>query len=492
MRGSVYRACWCRDPQTGNPYHGRCPRLRSSKTHGKWYARYDSAAGKRRQPVIGPFPTKGEADSALAEALAREGGGGSAADRTLRASAYLDEYMAGKRNLKHSTRETDEEAFRLYWKPGLGPRMRLDDVRDRHVSAVIDAMLQVNQPLPEGEKQPEILRRMLAARADDERRELPEGEERRKKSTRPLSPARIERMFAPFRAAMRAAVKTGKITRSPCDGVELPRAPKPKPLAWIPAREERFRAELGKRVRAAEAEADAAGRVLTTVGRQALWMAADLRPVPAMVWLPSHAGSFLDYLEETGERLAALYATAAYCGLRRDELIGLSWPEADLDAGVVLVRETGSGSGPKSDAGTRAVPMTEEVTGALKAWRKVQAADRLAWGPDWAESSLVFTREDGMPVPGPWVSDRFEALAFRSGLPPVRFHDLRHGTASYLKAAGVDTKIISAILGHAKTSFTDAAYVTLFPDVEKAAATAAAAVVPRRRGRRDGASSGAS
>ena len=70
--------------------------------------------------------------------------------------------------------------------------------------------MQVGQPPSEGEKPSEILRRMLAARADDDRRVLPEGEERRKKYLRPLSPSRIGRMFAPFRAAMNAAVKTGK------------------------------------------------------------------------------------------------------------------------------------------------------------------------------------------------------------------------------------------------------------------------------------------
>jgi integrase len=68
-----------------------------------------------------------------------------------------------------------------------------------------------------------------------------------------------------------------------------------------------------------------------------------------------------------------------------------------------------------------------------------------------------------------------------AGLPPVRFHDLRHGTASLCKAAGLDTKFISALLGHSRTSFTDATYVLVFPEVGKAAAEAAAAVVPRAR-----------
>lgn len=498
MRGSVYRQCWCRNPETKKRYTKTdpCPKL-AKKDHGKWYARYDSAAEFRRQPVLGPFEQKKEAQEALTDALAREGGGGSAADRSVRAAAYLDRYMAGKRNLKPSTRETDEEAFRLYWKPGLGPRVRLVDLRDQHVSDVIDAMLQVNRPLPEGEKPSEVLRRMLEARADDERRGLAEGEERHKKSTKPLSPARVERMFAPFRAAMNAAVKTGKIGRNPCDGVELPRADRPLPQAWTEAREQRFRAELGRRVRAAEAKACAAGRVLTTVERQALWAAPDLRPVRVMVWMPSHAGHFLDFLEEVvekekgrwekRERLSALWVLDAYCGLRRDELVGLSWPDVDLAEGVAEVYQTGSGTGPKSEAGKRPVPLPDVVIDALKAWRKVQASDRLEWGPDWFKSDRVFTHEDGRPVTGPWISTRFETLAFRSGLPPVRFHDLRHGAASLAKAAGQDSKYISALLGHSRTSFTDRAYVTLFPDVQKLAADASAAVVPRRRaGRGEG------
>jgi hypothetical protein len=45
---------------------------------------------------------------------------------------------------------------------------------------------------------------------------------------------------------------------------------------------------------------------------------------------------------------------------------------------------------------------------------------------------------------------------------------------------GLDTKFISALLGHSRTSFTDATYVLLFPEVAKAAESAAA-MVPRRR-----------
>ena len=401
MRGTVYRQCWCRDPDTGRKLHGKCPQL-GKRGHGRWYYRYEAprAPGeRRRQPVGGPFGTRREAEEELADAVARVGGGGAAPDRSVRVAAYLDGYLAGKVNLKARTLATDREAFELYWKPALG-HMRLVDVRARHVAEAVGEMMRIGQV---SGRRPEILRRMLAARYQSG------------SPPRPLSPARVGRMFAPFRAAMHVAVKRRMIAASPCDGVDLPRADKVRPLAWTPAREEQFRGELARRSR---------GRRMTSVERQALWASSELRPCPAMVWLPEHTGRFLDSI--AGERLAALFVLTAYCGLRRDEVIGLSWGEA------------------------------------------------------WADTGLVFTREDGTAVPGQWVSVRFETLAFRAGLPPVRFHDLRHGAASQYKAAGLDTKYISAMLGHARTSFTDDVYVTLFPDVARAAAEAAAAIVERK------------
>lgn len=150
--------------------------------------------------------------------------------------------------------------------------------------------------------------------------------------------------------------------------------------------------------------------------KQALWAAKDIRPSPVMVWLPAHTGRFLEAI--AAERLSALFCVVAYCGLRRDEVLGLTWAEVDTEGGVAYVRETGSGSGPKSEAGVRAVPLPAPVVQALRAWRARQAADRLAWGRDWPDTDLVFTREDGSPVPGQWVSVRFETLAYRAGLPP--------------------------------------------------------------------------
>jgi integrase len=476
VRGSVFRQCWCRDPETGRKLHAKCPKLRQ-KNHGSWWIRFDAprAPGQqRRQPLAGPFRTQREAEEDLATALARIGGGGSAPDRSLRTGAYLAAYAEGKIDVKPRTQAAIREAIALYWAPALG-HLRLVDVRDHHISEAIREMGKINRPLPDGERPSEMLRRMLAARAVSPRKGLAPGDAR-KKSLKPLSAARIKRVFAVLHAAMAAAVP-GKIAVSPCDGVILPRVHRVRPLPWTDGHEAAFRAALERRT--AEVS-EILARELTVAERQRLWAQPTLRPSAVMVWMPAHTGAFLDFIEQGDERLFALFCLVAYCGLRRDEVIGLAWADLDLDQGFASVRETGGGGGPKSESGTRAVPLAAPVVTALRAWRKRQAADQLAWGPDWSGNDRAFTREDGTEIPGQWVSVRFETLAFRAGLPPVRFHDLRHGAASLCKAAGLDTKYISALLGHSRSSFTDDTYVLLFPEVARAAAESAAAVVPRR------------
>jgi Arm DNA-binding domain len=208
VRGSVYQRCSCRDQETRKPLGRKCPKLRNKRHATGWFFRYDAPRGpdgKRRRPEAGPFATKQAAEEELAATLARLGGGAQVPDRSLLIGAYLDAYIKGKLNLKPRTLATNREIINLYWKPALG-YLRLVDLRDHHVAEAVREMTNINRPLPDGERPSEMLRRMLDARADDERRHLAPGEKRRKKSTKPLSAARITRAFAVLRAAMNAAV----------------------------------------------------------------------------------------------------------------------------------------------------------------------------------------------------------------------------------------------------------------------------------------------
>jgi integrase len=86
--------------------------------------------------------------------------------------------------------------------------------------------------------------------------------------------------------------------------------------------------------------------------------------------MSADTGAFLDFIAQ--ECLSALYTLTAYCGLRRDDVLGLRWTEVDLDEGSADVFETGSGNGPKSESGKRTVPLPAPVTDALRTWREQQ------------------------------------------------------------------------------------------------------------------------
>ena len=93
----------------------------------------------------------------------------------------------------------------------------------------------------------------------------------------------------------------------------------------------------------------------------------------------------------------------------------------------------------------------------------------------------MFTREDGSPLRAASPSDHFAVLVSRAGLPPVRFHDLRHGAATLLIAAGQPVKVVSEVLGHSTSAFTMDVYAVVAEEMAEAAATAIEAFIPRRR-----------
>ena len=222
--------------------------------------------------------------------------------------------------------------------------------------------------------------------------------------------------------------------------------------------------------------------VLWTDERVVEWRRTDKRPKVA-VWTPEQTGAFLDYA--SGDRLYALYHLVTFRGLRRGEAVGLPWAEVDLVGRNLSVSEqivqvgylTETGP-PKADS-ARIVALDEDSLAALHSHKSRQNTERLAWGPGWVDSGLVFTREDGSALHPEYVSRHFERLARNAGLPPVRLHDLRHGAATLALAGGADLKTVSEMLGHSTITITADTYASVLPEVAHSAAEAAARLVPR-------------
>ena len=85
----------------------------------------------------------------------------------------------------------------------------------------------------------------------------------------------------------------------------------------------------------------------------------------------------------------------------------------------------------------------------------------------------VFSTAQGTPPnPANIISRHFKPILERAGLPPIRFHDLRHTCATLLLSQGVHPKIVQELLGHASIQLTLDTYSHYLPDMQEKAVEA--------------------
>jgi integrase len=120
-------------------------------------------------------------------------------------------------------------------------------------------------------------------------------------------------------------------------------------------------------------------------------------------------------------RYRAAVLLAAWCGLRRGEVLGLRTSDVDLDAGTVTVRHNrvellespvAFDADPKTDAGKRTVSIPPHVLPVLE--------EHMA---TWAGPDRAFIGRDGRPMRGDAVRQAFTRARVKVGMPGFRFHD---------------------------------------------------------------------
>jgi integrase len=434
MKGHTYKRCPC-----GTLRDGAGRRINCRKKHGTWYYVHDlphDARGKRRQASKGGYATEKDANLALMKAWAAVTSGTYVEPTKQTVSEYLTQWLAGKANLRPNTRRSYQGHLDNYLVPVLG-HLKLIELREIHIENLIQVLPLVGRE--EHEEPPEELRRILDARAGSA-------------TVRPLEAASIRRVHATLRSALNTAVRRRLLADNPARFVELPTARRPKAVVW-------------------------------TAERIEAWRRTGVRPAVA-VWTPQQTGTFLDAAAR--DRFYPLFHLVAYRGLRRGEAVGLRWEDVDLAGSCLTVAqqivqlgwETQIGE-PKTDSGARTVALDPGSVAVLRAWRKAQRGEEAAWGTAWQQTGLVFTRKDGAALHPAHVTDTFQEIAGRAGLPPIRLHDLRHTAASLALQAGVDLKVVSELLGHSSLSITADTYTSVLPAVAQAAAAAVADIVPR-------------
>ena len=244
------------------------------------------------------------------------------------------------------------------------------------------------------------------------------------RSSQPLSPKTVRNIAGTLHHALSDAVRLGVISKNPTTDVKLPRYERP---------------ELS-------------------------------------VWDEQQVAQYLVHCIDTADPLYAVWRLLLVVGLRRGELLGLTWPDVDLVSAMITVKQTRvlladssvAVETPKTKRGRRRFAIDAETVTALAVLKNAheQAADIL---PGWS-SPYVATNADGQPIYPTTLTKRFRRTAQAAGLPVIRLHDGRHTAATSALQAGVSVHVVSGRLGHSKPSTTLDVYSHFLPTADRAAA----------------------
>jgi integrase len=157
----------------------------------------------------------------------------------------------------------------------------------------------------------------------------------------------------------------------------------------------------------------------------------------------------VDALADTiAPRFRALVLLAAWCGLRRGELLGLRRSDVDLLHGKVHIQQAMQQMAdgtllfgpPKTDAGRRRVSIPPHLLG--------EVAYHLDHFTDPDPPALVFAGEKGGPVRPHVLQKAWDTARAATGLTQYQLHDLRHAGNTWAAATGASTKELMARMGH--------------------------------------------
>ncbi|CAM3967432.1 tyrosine-type recombinase/integrase [Deinococcus marmoris] len=277
-----------------------------------------------------------------------------------------------------------------------------------------------------------------------------------------MSPRTHSKVVIRLRAVFDEAVSDGTIKVSPMNGVKRERAPKPG---------------IRPEDRVLEEPQLALFQALGTL----LWQTGIFRLWPALF-------------------------AAVSLGLRRGEVLGLTWTNVNFKKGVVQIRQQviripggAKVSGMlKTDNARRNIRMPLSLVTLLQDHQTQQRAERSALGLPWATNGLVFATERGHvvhpdninraltrltdwsrkgagTVPGHWwdcypeLGAALQVLhADGTALPKIAPHDLRHTYATLALRRGVPLAVVSKRLGHGSVSITNDIYRHVLDSEDKA------------------------
>ena len=208
---------------------------------------------------------------------------------------------------------------------------------------------------------------------------------------------------------------------------------------------DRLKTALKMAVREAKVARNCAENVLPPKGKDA--KATD-------IWTFDQLQCFARYV--SAERDRAMWGIWMTTGLRRGELCGLKWSKVNFETNELRIdwQRTLTMTGEivegevKTKKANRVVTPPGSVMSGLKEWQLAQPP-----------SEYAFTSRYHHPYYPGSFEKRLKALARRAGLPEISPHDLRHTFGTRAVENGMEIKLLSTLMGHARVETTLNLYV---------------------------------
>lgn len=187
---------------------------------------------------------------------------------------------------------------------------------------------------------------------------------------------------------------------------------------------------------------------------------------PPSVYTAEQVQTFLSSVKD--DRFYLIYVLAIYGGFREGELLGLHAEDVQLEAGVITVKRAAQyllGKGvvitePKTAKSRRSVKLPTTALKVLEEYLKQLNINQ----------GLIFTTASGNPISPRFLVKKFKQAITKAGLPDIRFHDLRHTSATLLLSANVHPKVVQERLGHSSITLTMDTYSHVIPGMQDEAA----------------------
>ena len=174
---------------------------------------------------------------------------------------------------------------------------------------------------------------------------------------------------------------------------------------------------------------------------------------------------FLIQAKEEG--LYELFLLELTTGLRRGEILALTWSDLNFETGELYISKQATLVGgritisePKTKAAFRNIILPPVMVEVIREYQKD------------AFSHLMFPSrlKPDQPIDPGHIRKRLQVILERAGCKKVRFHDLRHTFATMSLEHGMDLKTLSTIIGHVSAKTTLNIYTHITSEMQENAA----------------------